>query len=74
LLDESEKVNPLNETGLSYLPQYRKEKLIREQRATNDRLGIPNPPYSDSSDINAKEEACHEPLDDKYFYICKFLL
>jgi hypothetical protein len=38
------------------LPQYRKEKLIREQRATNDRLGIPNPPYSDSSDINAKEE------------------
>jgi hypothetical protein len=33
--DESEKVNPLNETGLSYLPQYRKEKLIRQQRATN---------------------------------------
>jgi hypothetical protein len=40
--EASDKVDPLTAKGLSYLSQGEKEKLIREKRANNIRMGIPN--------------------------------
>jgi hypothetical protein len=47
----SDKVDPLTAKGLSYLSQGEKEKLIREKRANNIRMGIPNRDDEDSSHV-----------------------
>jgi hypothetical protein len=47
----SDKVNPLTAPGLSHLSQGEKEKLIRDKRANNIRMGIPNRDDEDSSRV-----------------------
>ena len=49
--EASDKVDPLTAKGLSYLSQGEKEKLIREKRANNIRMGIPNRDDEDSSHV-----------------------